>query len=63
MKKKTKFTELLHEFQYVFSRSYDDLCGFDLALTQHAIPTKEGVKPVRKIQIPINHALKATIRK
>jgi ribonuclease HI len=60
---KEKFTELLHEFQDVFSWSYEDLRGFDPALIQHAIPIKEGVKPVRKKQRPINPALEATIRK
>jgi hypothetical protein len=43
---KMKFIELLHEFQHVFSWPYVDLCGFDPTLIQHAIPIKEGVKPV-----------------
>jgi hypothetical protein len=60
---KVKFTELLCEFQDVFSWSYEDLRGFDPALIQHAIPIKEGVKPVRKRQRPINPVLEATIRK
>ena len=50
-------------FKNCFSWSYEDLRGFDLALIQHAIPIKEGIKPVRKKQIPINPALEATIRK
>jgi hypothetical protein len=41
---KGKFTELLHEFQDVFSWLYDDLRGFDPTLKQHAIPLKEGAK-------------------
>jgi hypothetical protein len=60
---KLKFIELLCEFQDVFAWSYEDLCGFDPALIQHAIPIKEGIKPVRKKQRPINLALEATIRK
>jgi hypothetical protein len=40
-----------------------DLRGFDPSLIQHAIPTKEGIKRVRKKQRPINPALEATIRK
>jgi len=60
---KVKFTELLHEFQYVFAWSYEDLHGFDPALIQHAISIKEGVKPIRQKQRPINPALKAAIRK
>jgi hypothetical protein len=45
---KLRFTELLHEFQDVFSWSYEDLHGFDPALIQHSIPIKEGIKPIRK---------------
>jgi hypothetical protein len=60
---KLKFARLLGEFQDVFSWSYEDLQFFDPSLIQHAIPTMEGIKPVRKKQIPINPALKETIRK
>jgi hypothetical protein len=60
---KLKFIELLHEFQDVFAWSYEDLRGFDPTLIQHAIPIKEGIKLVRKKQIPINPALEATIHK
>jgi hypothetical protein len=60
---KLKFTELLREFQDGFSWSYEDIHGFYHALIQHAIPMKEGIKPVRKKQKPINPALEATIRK
>jgi hypothetical protein len=60
---KAKFTKLLRKFQDVFACSYKDLHGFDLALIQHAIPIKEGIKPVRKKQRPINPVLEATIRK
>jgi hypothetical protein len=51
---KMKFAKLLGEFQYVFSWSYEDLRGFDPGLIQHSIPIKEGIKPVRKKQRPIN---------
>jgi hypothetical protein len=60
---KMKFAKLLGEFQDVFAWFYEDLCGFYPALIQHAIPIKEGIKPVRKKQRPINLALEATIRK
>jgi hypothetical protein len=60
---KLKFTNLLHEFQDVFAWSYEDLCGFDSSLIHHAIPIKEGIKPIRQKQRPINPALEATIRK
>jgi hypothetical protein len=45
---KMKFSKLLGEFQDVFSWYYEDLCGFDLGLIQHAIPIKEGIKPIRE---------------
>jgi hypothetical protein len=60
---KLKFTELLWEFQDVFSWYYEDIHGFDLALIQHAISIKEGIKLVRKKQRPINPTLEATTRK
>ena len=60
---KLKFTELLHEFQDVFSWSYEYLHGFDIALIQHVIPIKEGIQLVRKKQRSINPALEETIRK
>jgi hypothetical protein len=43
--------------------SYEDLHGFDPDLIQHSIPIKEGIKPARKKQRPINPALEATIQK
>jgi hypothetical protein len=60
---KLKFAKLLGEFKDVFAWSYEDLRGFYPALIQHAIPIKEGIKPVRKKQRPINLALEETIRK
>jgi len=59
---KIKFSKPLGEFQEVFSWSYEDLHGFDPGLIPHAIPIKEGMKPDRQKQIPINPALEATIR-
>jgi hypothetical protein len=60
---KLKFSRLLGEFQDVFSCSYEDIHGFDHDLIQHTIPIKEGIKPVRQKQIPINPLLEATIQK
>jgi hypothetical protein len=60
---KIKFAKILGKFQDVFSWSYEDLHGFDPTPIQHSIPIKEGIKPVRQKQIPINPALEATIRK
>jgi hypothetical protein len=58
-----KFTKLLHEFKDVFAWSYEDIHGFDPALIQNAIPIKEGIKPVRQKQRPINPTLELTIHK
>jgi len=58
---KLKFARLLGEFQDVFSWSYEDLCDFYCSLIQHAIPIKEGIKPIRKKQRPINLVLEETI--
>jgi hypothetical protein len=60
---KMKFVKLLGEFQDIFAWSYEDLCGFDPALIQDVVPIKEGIKPVRQKQRPINPTLEATIRK
>jgi hypothetical protein len=60
---KVKFIELLREFQDVCAWSYEDLRGFDPTLIHHANPIKEGEKPVRQRQRPINPTLEATIRK
>jgi hypothetical protein len=60
---KMKFSKLLGEFQDGFTWSYEDLCGFDPTIIQHAIPIKEGIKLVRKKKRPINPALEATIWK
>ena len=58
---KMKFVEIRGEFQDVFAWYYEDLRGFDLGIIQHSIPIKEGIKPIRKKQIPINPAPKETI--
>ena len=55
--------DLFYEFIDVFPWSYEDVCGFDTNIIQHDIPVKEGMKPVRQRQRPINPALEATIRK
>jgi hypothetical protein len=60
---KMNFTKLLGEFQDVFSWSYEDIRGFDQTIIHHSIHIKEGIKPVRKKQRPINPALEATIHK
>jgi hypothetical protein len=60
---KLKFARLLSEFQDVFSWSYEDVHGFDPSLIQHAIPIKEGIKPIRQKHRPINPTLEETIRK
>ena len=54
---------MLDEFLDVFAWYYEDLHGFDPSLIQHAIPIKEGIKPVRQKRRPINPALEETIQK
>jgi hypothetical protein len=61
--KEMKFAKILGEFQYVFAWSYEDIRGFDPGLIQHAIPIKEGIKPVQQKQRLINLAPYAIIRK
>jgi hypothetical protein len=58
-----KLAKLLGKFQDVFSWSYEDIRGFDLSLIHHVIPIKEGIKPVRNKQRPINPTLEETIQK
>jgi hypothetical protein len=62
-KKNINSWSYFHEFKDVFAWSYEDLCGFDPNIIQHAIPIKEEAKLVRQRQRPINPALEATIRK
>jgi hypothetical protein len=58
-----RFAKPLGGFQDFFSWSYEDLCDFDPGFTQHVIPIKEGMKPARKKQRPINSAFKATFQR
>jgi hypothetical protein len=58
-----KFTKLLGRFQDVFAWSYEDLRGFDPSLIQHTIPIKEGMKPARKKQRPLNSAFGVTFQR
>jgi ribonuclease HI len=60
---KSKFTELLLEFQDVFTWSYEDLHCFDPTLIQNAIPIKEGIKSIRQKQRLVNPTLEGIIRK
>jgi hypothetical protein len=62
-KEKTKFSKLLGGFQDVFAWSYEDIHGFDPSLILHAIPIKEGMKPVKNKQGHINSAFKAMLQR
>jgi len=42
------FMELFHEFRDVFTRSYEDIRGFDPNVIQHAILIKEEEKLVKQ---------------
>ena len=58
-----KFAKLLGGFQKLFSWYYKDLHGFDPGIIRSAIPIKEGMKPVRKKQRPINSTFKETFQR
>jgi hypothetical protein len=61
-KEEMRFAKLLGGFQNVFAWSYEDIRGFDPCLTQHATHIKEGMKPARQKQRPINSAYKETFK-
>ena len=44
---KSKYVELLRQYKYVFSWSYDELRTYDTTIMEHKIPLKQGVKPFR----------------
>lgn len=54
--------DLLRKFRHVFAWSYDDLRAYIEDLFQHEIPLKEGAKPFRKKQRPINPTLTPKIQ-
>jgi hypothetical protein len=56
-KGKIEIHGVIHEFKDVFAWSYEDLCGFDPNVIQHAIPIKEEEKLVRKRQRPYQSCL------
>jgi ribonuclease HI len=62
-KKEMKLAKLIGRFQDVFSWHYEYLRGFDPSLIQHVIPIKEGMKPTRKKQRPINSTFKTTFQR
>jgi ribonuclease HI len=61
--KEIRFSKPLGEFQDVFAWYYEDLRGFDPGLIPHVVPIKEGIKPGRQKQRPVNPTLEATIRR
>jgi hypothetical protein len=44
-KTKSKYTELLKQYKYVFDWSYDELKTYDTTVIEHKIPLKQGIKP------------------
>jgi hypothetical protein len=62
-KEEMKFAKLLGGFQKVFAWSYKDLRGFDTGLIQSDILIKEGMKPARQKQIPVNSSFKANFQR
>jgi hypothetical protein len=55
--KRAKYTEILKEFDDVFSWTYEDLKAYDTSVIEHKIPLKEEAKPFRKKLRQINPML------
>jgi ribonuclease HI len=55
--KSIEYTELLREFAYVFTWTYEDLKTYDMSIIKHKIPLKEEAKPFRQKLTQINPML------
>jgi hypothetical protein len=51
---KDEYVELLKEFSYVFSWTYEDLITYDMSIIEYKIPLKDEAKPFRKKMRQIN---------
>lgn len=60
---RSKYVELLKEFQDVFAWSYEDLKSYDTSIIQHTIPLKPDQKPFRQKLRRINPVLLPSIEK
>jgi hypothetical protein len=49
-----EYVELLKEFSYVFSWTYEDLITYDMSIIEYKIPLKDEAKPFRKKMRQIN---------
>ena len=52
---------MMREFPDVIAWGYEDLKTYDPAIITHTIPLKEGSKPFRKRQRPVNPLLEPLI--
>jgi hypothetical protein len=57
-----QYTQLLKEFQDIFSWSYDDLKEYYKSIFHHVIPLKEGSKPFKKKLRMINLKIKSLVK-
>jgi hypothetical protein len=60
---KSKYVELLRNYKYVFSWSYDDLKTDDTSLIEHNIPLEHSIKPFRHKLRQINPILLPVIER
>ena len=60
---KSKYVELLKEYKYVFSWSYEDLKTYDTYVIEHKIPLKTCIKPFKKKLRKTNHILLLVIER
>jgi hypothetical protein len=58
---KSKYDELLKEYKYVFSWSYEDLKTYDTSIIEHNIPLKPCIKPFKKNIRKINPIMLSAI--
>jgi hypothetical protein len=60
-KKPTKIVDLLHKYQYVFTRDYKDLKGLVQEMGQMKIDLIPGSKPINKWPYKLSHKYKPVV--
>jgi hypothetical protein len=60
---KIKYVDLLKQYRYVFTWSYDELRNYDTIVIKHKIPLKQGIKPFRHKLRQINPILMPMIER
>jgi hypothetical protein len=57
-----QYTQLIIEFQDIFSYTYDDLEEYDRSIFQHIIPLKEGSKHFKQTLRMINSKINPLVK-